>query len=616
MQVKKTSSLLLSVLVGAGVSFGAWQEDFRDDFNGTALDGSKWYKNVENHVNNEKQCYVTDEGTGENIEVANGILRMRVKQETRNCSGSGYNHGTMYYTSARLITKNKFEAKRGAWETKFKLWDSGNIHGKWPSFWFLTNRISEPPTVHGNETAQWPVDGAQELDVWEWVDDLGGTFNTNFIKSCCPNVYAGSDKPKAIYQKPGNPYSWHVIRAEWCIDGAAQNDKLIRIYDNGVLVRTGPDNSAETHGDTMFCLLQYAFGGDMPGNVIWPAGANCGVDWDYVKHEKWVTDANPPTPPSGNNLLANGDFSGGLTSWDNNFLSPAAGTHSVTGGVLQTAITTTSTDNYRQQIFQTGNLNSGTFYSYSFDAKCNSGTRDIKFVIERNGGDYYKMVERTINLTTTMTTFTGTFTANQTGTFRYEFQGANNATGYQIDNCKLNTGSGSSYNVYTSGDATVRSGTYAGANQAGTSATSNDVKTDQTADYTRELYMFFDFTGQNAVAVTSAKLKYYVNSLCTSGGITGNPDIAINKIWNNTWTEGGITWNNRSLAGDPDAATSNITNIGWVTVDITDMYNFELTNGDKKMTLRLRATNEENAAKCIKVDSEEGTNKPYILVMP
>jgi beta-glucanase (GH16 family) len=62
----------------------------------------------------------------------------------RVCPGAGYNHGTMKYTSARLITKNKFEAKRGAWETKFKLYDSGNVHGKWPSFRCQTAIIFRP----------------------------------------------------------------------------------------------------------------------------------------------------------------------------------------------------------------------------------------------------------------------------------------------------------------------------------------------------------------------------------------------------------------------------------------------------------------------------------------
>jgi hypothetical protein len=282
-----------------------WNVDFIDHFDGPALDATKWYNNWENHVNNEVQCYKTDVGAGKVTEfVTNGTekyLRLKVlKEYTAQCKyamTADEQYRATEYSASRLCSKNKFEAKGGAWEVRFKWTKPAGSHGNWPSIWFLTNRISERPVLHANENICWPKSGAQEYDMWEWVDDLGNTFNNNIIRNDGGCTYAGNDaKPT---HNPADVQAWHTFRTEWCTDGAAQNDGLMRVYDNGLIRRTMPAGSATAAngwGDTMFILLQNAFGGDMGGAVVWMGSPY--LDIDYVKHEKWSTNAPVPTAPA------------------------------------------------------------------------------------------------------------------------------------------------------------------------------------------------------------------------------------------------------------------------------------------------------------------------------
>ena len=91
--------------------------------------------------NNELQYY-TDRP--ENIVVQNGILIFTAREE----SFEGSN-----YTSARILTKGKFERKYGRFEARIRL---PNGKGLWPAFWMLGADIDTNP---------WPACG--EIDIME-----------------------------------------------------------------------------------------------------------------------------------------------------------------------------------------------------------------------------------------------------------------------------------------------------------------------------------------------------------------------------------------------------------------------------------------------------------------
>jgi len=120
------------------------QDDFDTD---GAPDSSIWGYDIGNGPNgdgwgNQELQYYTDRP--ENITVNNGHLIITAKQGDFNGSG---------YTSARILTKGKFEQKYGRFEARMRL-PYGK--GMWPAFWMLGADIDSNP---------WPACG--EIDIME-----------------------------------------------------------------------------------------------------------------------------------------------------------------------------------------------------------------------------------------------------------------------------------------------------------------------------------------------------------------------------------------------------------------------------------------------------------------
>ena len=122
-----------------------WELVFEDNFDGEALDTSKW--NIDEGDgcpdlcgwgNNELQTYSAD-----NISVAGGVLRIEGRQEADSS-----------YTSGRLNTKGKFDFQYGRVEVSARI-PSGQ--GTWPAIWLLHS----DPTIYG----PWPLSG--EIDIME-----------------------------------------------------------------------------------------------------------------------------------------------------------------------------------------------------------------------------------------------------------------------------------------------------------------------------------------------------------------------------------------------------------------------------------------------------------------
>ncbi len=127
-----------------------WQDEF--DTNG-APNPNKWGYDIGTGFNgwgNNELQYYTDRP--ENITVQNGVLIITAREE----SFQGSN-----YTSARILTKGKFERKYGRFEARIRL-----PHGKglWPAFWMLGKNIEAEPDDNLN-TFQWPFCG--EIDIME-----------------------------------------------------------------------------------------------------------------------------------------------------------------------------------------------------------------------------------------------------------------------------------------------------------------------------------------------------------------------------------------------------------------------------------------------------------------
>ena len=210
------------------------QDEF--DTNG-APNSSLWSYNIgtgNNGWGNNELQYYTDRP--ENIVVENGMLKITAIRELY--LGSGY-------TSARILTKGKFEKKYGRFEARIKLpWGKGI----WPAFWMLGAN---------SDTVIWPQCG--EIDVMEY---LGNNPTTVFGTVHGPG-YSGAESISKNYSLLNDRFDndFHVFGIEW-------GENYINYYVDDVLYNqiTPEDVPGEwVFNEPFYIILNMAVGGNLPG---------------------------------------------------------------------------------------------------------------------------------------------------------------------------------------------------------------------------------------------------------------------------------------------------------------------------------------------------------------
>lgn len=210
-----------------------------DNFDGTTLNSSLWSYDIGTGTNgwgNNEEQYYTDRS--ENIVIENGMLKIIALKE---------NYMGAAYTSARILTKGKFEQKHGRMEARIKLpWGKG----LWPAFWMLGANI---------DSAGWPQCG--EIDIMEY---LGDNPTTAFGTVHGPGYSAGSSISKS-YTLTNARYDsdFHIFGVEW-------DENYINFYVDGALYNqiTPADVPGEWvfNDSSFFLILNMAVGGNLPGS--------------------------------------------------------------------------------------------------------------------------------------------------------------------------------------------------------------------------------------------------------------------------------------------------------------------------------------------------------------
>lgn len=219
--------------------------EWSDEFDGTAVDGSKWgYDNGNLGVNHEKEFYQPQNAT-----VSNGNLVITAKKETV---------GGQPYTSARLTTFGKFTQTYGRIEARIKLPMGA---GMWPAFWMLGANINTVP---------WPQCG--ELDIMEHINATNTIYGTMHW-----NVNGHVSYGSSIETTPAD---YHIYAIEW---GA----KTISWYVDDKLYQTGNING-NVNGTgafhlPFFILLNLAVGGDFPNMPVDESLLPQSMYVDYVR---------------------------------------------------------------------------------------------------------------------------------------------------------------------------------------------------------------------------------------------------------------------------------------------------------------------------------------------
>ncbi len=227
-----------------------WEDEF--DVDG-ALNSDYWDYNIggDGWGNNELQYY-TDRL--ENVKVEDGMLHITALQES--FEGSEY-------TSARIITKGKFEQTYGRYEARIKLpWGQGI----WPAFWLLGADIDTNP---------WPNCG--EIDVME----NRGQEPTLINGTVHGPGYSGGESITKAYELDSDRFDtdFHIFGIEW-------GPSYINFYVDDVLYNqiTPDDVTGEwVYDHDFFIIMNVAVGGNYVGspneNTVFPQTMMV----DYVK---------------------------------------------------------------------------------------------------------------------------------------------------------------------------------------------------------------------------------------------------------------------------------------------------------------------------------------------
>jgi beta-glucanase (GH16 family) len=184
--------------------------------------------------NNELQYY-TDRP--DNVVVEDGMLKITAHEES--FEGSAY-------TSARVLTKGKFDQTYGRFEARIQLpWGQG----MWPAFWLLGADI---------DTNQWPNCG--EIDVMEYR----GQNPTIMSGAVHGPGYSGGNSIIKEYDLVNDRFDtgFHIFGIEWGVN-------YINFYVDDVLYNqiTPEDVTGEwVFDDEFFIIMNLAVGGDFVGS--------------------------------------------------------------------------------------------------------------------------------------------------------------------------------------------------------------------------------------------------------------------------------------------------------------------------------------------------------------
>lgn len=158
-------------------------------------------------------------------------------------------YGSCQYTSARLITKQKFEQKYGRFEARIKI---PKGQGMWGAFWMLGNDIDK---------AGWAQCG--EIDIME---NIGREPATAYGTIHGPG-YSGAKGVGGSYVLPDKQLfadDFHVYATEW-------SENKIQFFVDGNLYKTItpkdiPQGSEWVYDHPFFMILNLAVGGPWGGN--------------------------------------------------------------------------------------------------------------------------------------------------------------------------------------------------------------------------------------------------------------------------------------------------------------------------------------------------------------
>jgi beta-glucanase (GH16 family) len=253
-KISNTSRLLFIICLLSGLNVTAraqaWRLVWSDEFKGAAgapVDARKWKAEIGGGGWGNKEFEYYSDGTKNAHLDGHGSLVIKALQETLSQDFKCW-YGQCRYTSARLITKERFAQAYGRFEARIKI---PYGQGIWPAFWLLGDDIDK---------VGWPVCG--EIDIMENIGRepamVHGTIHG-------PG-YSGGKGIGAPYALTGDKSfadDYHLFAIEW-------EPQAIRFYVDGKLYATRtpaeiPTGAKWVYDHPFFIILNLAVGGSWPG---------------------------------------------------------------------------------------------------------------------------------------------------------------------------------------------------------------------------------------------------------------------------------------------------------------------------------------------------------------
>lgn len=219
-----------------------------DEFNAPgAPDPAKWGYDLGagGWGNNEVQHYTN---RLDNAVVSGGTLKIILKKES--FSGS-------QYTSARLLSKDKYSFKYGKIEARAKLPSGG---GTWPAIWMLGSNIG---------SVSWPACG--EIDIMEHV---GNSQNKIYGTVHYPGASGGSAIGGNVMISNVST-EFHNYAVEW-------TPTTIKFMVDDATFFTFNNTPALPFNQNFFIILNIAMGGNF-GGAVDPAFTEGTMEIDYIR---------------------------------------------------------------------------------------------------------------------------------------------------------------------------------------------------------------------------------------------------------------------------------------------------------------------------------------------
>ena len=239
-------SIQVTVTVQPPVATLVWADEFNTD---GAPDVSKWGYDLGTGSggwgNAELEYYTS---RPENVIVQNGVLKIKAIKESYNGS---------QYTSARLLSKNKYAFTYGRVEVRAKL--PAGI-GTWPAIWLLGSDI---------DTNGWPNCG--ETDIME---HRGSELNKIFGTLHYPGHSGGNanGNTKVIANATTE---FHIYKLDWTA-------ATVNFYVDDQLYHTVANSPAIPFNHNFFFILNVAMGGNFAGSVD-PLFSSSTMEVDYIR---------------------------------------------------------------------------------------------------------------------------------------------------------------------------------------------------------------------------------------------------------------------------------------------------------------------------------------------